>query len=275
MADSANMGLAMITPSQTGGGPAQIYLLHRAGVRVSTALTVSLVGFFGTLVGLLGMGLYSVFFGGAGQRAGALFSVAVWTVTISVTVMLFAAFVPAFFRAPIAGCSRIWARFTGKEHRLMEWRESDNGPVVDHMGPIAAKLAYLLYAYRADVGQFLKRGKRVFLLVVLFTGAFLLARCLMAFLVVRFFGIEVGFGQVLEIQVALIFIVYFAPTPGGAGIAEGASFVAMAAIVPGFVAPFYNLVWRFTTGYLQAFAGLFFVARALAEDGKSALRRGR
>ena len=73
-----------LTPSQTGGGFAQIYMLYRAGVSVGTALTISLLSFLGTLVGLLGMGLYSIFVGRAGESAGALFSVAVWSVTISV-----------------------------------------------------------------------------------------------------------------------------------------------------------------------------------------------
>lgn len=277
-ADCANMGLAMLTPSQTGGGFAQIYLLYRAGVSVGTALTISLLSFLGTLVVLLGMGVYSIFVGRGGESAGALFSVAVWSVTISVGLMLAGALLPSTFRAVLAAMSRLSRRLVKRTGKLRDWRPPgapEDSPPVDRMGPFTAKLVDIIYTYRRDAGHFLAHGKVAFLLVVLFTFGFLLARCVMAYLAVRFLGIEAGFVEVIEIQVALIFIVYFAPTPGSAGVAESASFVAMGAIVhPGF-APYYNLLWRFLTGYLWALAGLLFLARALVHDAKSAIRTKR
>jgi len=274
-ADCANMGLAMLTPSQTGGGFAQIYLLYRAGVSVGTALTISLLSFLGTLVGLLVMGLYSIFVGRGGESAGALFSVAVWAVTLSVGLMLAGALLPGTFRAILAAMSRLSRRLIRRTGSVRDWRPPgapEDSPAVDRMGPFTAKVVDIIYTYRRDAGRFLAHGKTAFLLVVLFTFGFLLARCLMAYLAVRFLGIEASFVEVIEIQVALIFIVYFAPTPGSAGVAESASFVAMGAIVhPGF-APYYNLLWRFLTGYLWALAGLLFLARALVQDAKSAIR---
>ncbi len=52
-AEWANLGLAMLTPSQTGGGFGQIYVLNRGGLNIGTALTVSLITFFGSMVVLL------------------------------------------------------------------------------------------------------------------------------------------------------------------------------------------------------------------------------
>ena len=72
---------------------------------------------------------------------------------------------------------------------------------------------------------------------------------------------------------ALIFLVFFAPTPGGAGIAEGASLSIMANIVPPGTAPYYNLLWRFSTCYLTAVAGFLCVGRVLARDGCRLTRR--
>ena len=45
-AEWANLGLAMLTPSQTGGGFGQIYVLNRGGLNMGTALSVSLISFF-------------------------------------------------------------------------------------------------------------------------------------------------------------------------------------------------------------------------------------
>jgi uncharacterized membrane protein YbhN (UPF0104 family) len=41
-AEWANVAIAMLTPSQSGGGPGRIYLLIRGGTSAGTALTVSL-----------------------------------------------------------------------------------------------------------------------------------------------------------------------------------------------------------------------------------------
>jgi hypothetical protein len=145
-------------------------------------------------------------------------------------------------------------------------------PAQDVMGPFAATCVNVVYGYRHDALRVLQGGKRAFVAVVLLTIVFLFARCLMSYLAVRFLGIEAGLTRVIEIQAALIFIVYFAPTPGSAGVAEGASLVAMQGIVTAGFAPYYNVLWRFTTGYLQAFAGLVFLARAVARDARAAIR---
>jgi len=59
-AEWANLGLAMLTPSQTGGGVGQIYMLSRGGMKLATALTVSLISFLGSMVVLLFIGVYSL-----------------------------------------------------------------------------------------------------------------------------------------------------------------------------------------------------------------------
>jgi uncharacterized protein (TIRG00374 family) len=122
----------------------------------------------------------------------------------------------------------------------------------------------LLYAYRDDVRRFLRHGKACFGAVCLLSVAFLLARALMPYLCARFLGVEDGtLRRILESQVALIFLVFFAPTPGGAGIAEGASLWIMADIVPPEIAPYYTLLWRASTVYLAALAGVLCLGAAL------------
>ena len=58
-ADLANSGIALLTPSQSGGGAGQIYFLNRGGALIGTALTTTLLTFLGTMLALLGFGLYS------------------------------------------------------------------------------------------------------------------------------------------------------------------------------------------------------------------------
>jgi uncharacterized protein (TIRG00374 family) len=135
------------------------------------------------------------------------------------------------------------------------------------MGPLAGKLADAIYTYRDDVGRFLRIGKGSFVWVCLLSVVFLFSRCLLPYLCLRFLGIETApFGRVVEVQMALIFLIFFAPTPGSAGVAEALSLSLMGDLVPVGAAPYYNLLWRFSTAYLAAIAGLVCLACALTED---------
>jgi uncharacterized protein (TIRG00374 family) len=276
-AEFANVAVALLTPSQSGGGPGQIYILNRgAGVAVGTGLTVSLLSFMGTMVGLLLMGLYSLLVSGSGGT-GPLFLAAVWALTALAAVMLLGAAWPDFLRVGLAALSRVVWRALRRPGALIDWwppEAARTGPAADRMDRLTARLVDLLYAYGADVRRLLRAGKACFGAVCLLSVTFLLARAVMPYLCARFLGVEGGsFRQILDAQIELIFLVFFAPTPGGAGIAEGASVSIMADIVPPGIAPYYNLLWRVSTVYLAALAGLSCLGRTIARDASRISRR--
>ena len=273
-AEWANAAISLLTPSQSGGGPGQIYMLSRAGVSVPTALTISLISFLGTMVGLLVMGLYSLFVSGL-AATGPLLAGAIWALAAISAAMLVAALAPGLFRVALGALSRAACRLAGADKRLRDWwppRAARTGPPVDRMDPLTARLADMIYTYRDDVRRFLRVGKASFAWVCLLSLVFLFSRCLLPYLCVRFLGIQAStLGGIVEAQMALIFLVFFAPTPGGAGLAEGASLSIMTAIVPMGFAPYYNLLWRFSTAYLAAIAGLVCLARALGADARATI----
>lgn len=277
-AEWANVAISILTPSQSGGGPGQIYMLSRDGVSVGTALTISLLSFVGTMVGLLSVGLYSLLVSGI-EGTGLLFVGAVWALTSISAAMLLAAIWPGLLRVLLASGSRALWRIRGGQGHLLGWwppGEVLTGPPVDRMGRLTAKLVDLIYTYRADVSRYLRGGKASFVWVCLLSLVFLVSRSLLAYLCVRFLGIETStLRHILEIQLALIFLIFFAPTPGGAGVAEGASLSIMAEIVPIGFAPYYNLLWRFSTAYMAALAGLFCLLHALLRDAQRVIQRRR
>jgi uncharacterized membrane protein YbhN (UPF0104 family) len=267
----ANAAIATLTPSQSGGGPGQIYMLSRGGgVSVGTALTATLISFMGTMVGLLLMGLYSLLLADVAAR-GPIFLAPVWTMTALAAALLLGATCPDLYRRGLGRLSRGVSRLLGRPGTVRDWwppGEARVGPAVDRMDPTTARLVDLLYAYREDSRRFLRQGKACFVAVCLLSVAFLLARAIVPYLCARFLGVEGGtLRQIVEVQMALIFLVFFAPTPGGAGVAEGASLSMMADIVPAGVAPHYTLLWRIATSYLAALAGVLCLGRALARDG--------
>jgi hypothetical protein len=266
----ANVAVSLLTPSQSGGGPGQIYMLSRqGGVPVGTGLTATLISFMGTMVALLLMGLYALVVAGVATN-GFLFLTPVWTLTAIAAALLLGAAWPDRCRIGLARLSRAAWRVLRRPGTVVDWwppGTGHTGPAVDRMDAWTARLVDLLYTYREDVGRFLRHGKGCFVAVSLLSVSFLLARALTPYLCARFLGVEGGtLRHVLEVQMALVFLVFFAPTPGGAGIAEAASLSIMGDIVPPGVAPYYNLLWRVSTAYLAALAGFLCVGRAVVRD---------
>ncbi len=151
---------------------------------------------------------------------------------------------------------------------------SRKGLPIDRMDSICAKLAGSVYAHQADLRRFLHRGKLSFLAVCVLSLTFLASRIFLAYFCVRFLGIqESNAGEIFEIQMALIFLTYLAPTPGNAGIAEGASSWIMGEIVPLGFAPYYNFLWRFSTVYVAATAGLILLFHRIVSDMQKNIHR--
>lgn len=80
--------------------------------------------------------------------------------------------------------------------------------------------------------------------------------------------IQVNFFDVLLLQTLITFLLYFAPTPGGSGLAEILSVAVMSIYVPRELAPSYILLWRLVVSYLTVGFGSMVFWRWLkgAED---------
>jgi uncharacterized protein (TIRG00374 family) len=268
----ANIGTGMLTPSQTGGGLGQIYILCRGGSPVSSATTISFISFTGTLLVLLGIGLYSLFFSDIGSMEG-LFRCAVMIfVFITVSMLLVASF-PNLFRSIILKASMVFRSLINGFSLLQNLCAIDNGDKCesgDHDKPgLSERLIEILHTYRKSLCHYLRVGKKNFIWVLILSFAFLFSKSLVAFLCLRSLGIHrPSLGCIVEIQLVLLFLIYFAPTPGGAGVSEFMSLTIMSTLVPAEVAPYYHLLWRTTTLYLPAVAGLIFVSHAVVLHGR-------
>lgn len=59
-AEWAQVAVSTLTPTQSGGGPGQIYLMHRDGVRIGTGVTIMLLSCLSTMLALLCLNLYAL-----------------------------------------------------------------------------------------------------------------------------------------------------------------------------------------------------------------------
>jgi uncharacterized protein (TIRG00374 family) len=275
-AEWANLGLAMLTPSQTGGGFGQIYMLSRAGLKLGTALTVSLISFLGSMVVLLFMGIYSLLIAKVDYLV-VFFQGALFIFSLIVALLIFVLCWPGSLRFVISGICRGIQKICSQKYSRKNTGLPQNSRIIrltNHLHNFSEKLVELCYMHQVNMRRFFSQNKTSFVWVCLLSIVFMLSRSIMAFLCLRFLGIQTsGLFNIIETQLSLIFLIYFAPTPGSSGLAEGASMLMMEGAIPTGFVPFYNLLWRCSTLYLPAMAGLLFLSWAIMQDARKIVGR--
>ena len=83
-----------------------------------------------------------------------------------------------------------------------------------------------------------------------------------------------NFVDILLVQTLVMFLLYFAPTPGASGVGEVLSAAVMSSYVPRELTPIYILIWRLTLSYFTLAFG-FFVFSGWVRQGPEGDRRGR
>ncbi len=246
-----NAWATLITPSQAGGGPLGIYVLKRYGTPIPEGMVATLMSFVATILFFSVAGPVAVFLG-AGQSLEEHGILGVATLNdlfrlslggfISVgAVLLFLMVFPGVARR-IALRIVAWLERRGSEKLASRVESLNSG--IDR-------------AHQAMVAFF--RGRGWFSLggSVLLTAPTLANKLLAGYIVLRALGIEAPFVDVLLLQTLIIFLLYFAPTPGGSGLAEVLSAAVMSIYVPRELTPSYVLLWRLFVGYLTLGVGSF------------------
>ena len=244
-------GLAYLTPSGVGGGPAHLYGLVRGGVSVGKAAASNFASLLVNLVFLTAAGLAAWFFGASGTieevrlpvadlSAATLFE---WTVSVFavvvVTIVLF-----ALNPRPVRG----WMiRLFGSGRRVrtvLRWIHELHGSL-------------LIYA---------RKGKLALLLATLSGALHFGGRFLLGWGVLRGFGIEAGFWNIVILHVLLQFLLIFMPTPGGSGVGEVLAPALMRPFLPSSLLVAYTAVWRFFLTWLTVAAGGGLLVRWVHRD---------
>jgi len=106
-------------------------------------------------------------------------------------------------------------------------------------------------------------------LSVVFTALFLLLLFSFSVVLVRVLGYQVPVLTVLAFQVVVTFFMYFAPTPGAAGIAEGGYGLLFSQLVQKQDITLLTLSWRFLTIYIGVVIGIVVIYREIFNRKKA------
>jgi uncharacterized protein (TIRG00374 family) len=99
------------------------------------------------------------------------------------------------------------------------------------------------------------RGLLTLVLAIIISARSHANKLLAGYVALRTLGIPADFTDILLVQTLISFLLYFAPTPGGSGLAELTSAAVMSIYVPREMTPSYTLIWRFINSYATVIVG--------------------
>lgn len=244
-----------ITPAAVGGQPFQIYYMRKNSNLpngVSTSIPV-----FGMISGQIGFIIIAVFcflFGSItinnavliGTACFGLLFYAFWPI-----IVMIATFLPKATTELIT----LFVKFLAKIH------------LVKNETVVAKKAELEINEYAMCVRKIL-RTRGLFLKTVLMSVIFNTLISMIPFFVLTAFGGAVDFLPCFVTTVAVTSAVYFVPTPGNAGAAEGTFFIVFSALSSGYVF-WAMLVWRFFSYYAYIIMGPIIYFRMHRERKRS------
>jgi hypothetical protein len=131
------------------------------------------------------------------------------------------------------------------------------------------------HAHESVVAFNSPKGWLALLWATLLSGPSHANKLLAGYVALRAVGLHANFVDILLVQTLVMFLLYFAPTPGASGIGEVLSAAVMSSYVPRELTPIYILIWRLTLSYFTIALGFLvfsgWVRRGLKGVDESAL----
>lgn len=247
-----------ITPMQSGGGPFQVYMLYRNGVCVGKSIAITLVRTV-QIIFLLALAVpFSIAKEPDFLRQH---HIVKWFVLY---VVLFVSAGACFIVVSVIRPRWIKNISSGF---LVKMRRASFMPQPRLLISIARRINAEIDAYNENIKQFLSAGRLWFIMSLFVTAAHLcVSLSIMPVLIVAA-GFPVEFFQCILVEALLFFLLYFVPTPGGSGAAEGGAAAVLALFVPWNLAGVLAVIWRVISEYSGVALGTVIALRILGWGG--------
>ena len=250
---------AYLTPAQTGGGPTMILTMKRFGVPLPEAMTSTVMSFLTTVIFFAIAGPLAVVFGAGSSLREHMTGIAGISLYDIFKTSAATFGVIGFLLITALGFPKIT---TSLFHKVVSWLEKHHG---EKMAQRVESLRVGLDRMHECAALYFRTPRGLLQVVVgIFTSGLAHANRLLAgYVAMRALGLPASFVDILVIQVVVSFLLYFAPTPGGAGAAEALSALVMQKYVPLAYLPAYTIIWRFTMSYATVIFGTYVFYRLL------------
>ncbi len=235
---------AAITPLQSGGGPFQVYVLYKNGVPIGkgvaitlirTLMTLFILGFLGPLVVVLDPNIIK------GNFLEGVFFYVVLFVAFSWLLVFVSLFKPDVMKKIFAVCV-LWLSKIGIVRKSIVFT-------------VIKRISAEIDNYNSNFKIFFGKGIVDVIWALLFSFLNLLFLFAVLPCITYAIGFKVSIIKAILMQALFMFVLYFVPTPGGSGVAEGGGTVIFGMLLPMNVAGVVAILWRFFTEYIAIFLG--------------------
>ena len=243
-----NIFVSNITPSATGGGFAQIYLLNKKGVSIGAATAGSSIR---TALPIMFFSICTPIILIFDQKIGRVFpnrNMTVYVIVMLAFDLLAIWFVSQLIRHP-EKIVHLIVRIKGYFQKRITKEDSKVLKFLDN-------LILETSLFSEHFMMYIHGDKKYVLLSVFYTFVFLMSLFLFPYFLIQDLNPQVSLVDIVLTQIVITTVMYFAPTPGAAGIAE-AAFVAL---FSSYISPAYivslTFAWRLFTIYIGVLIGL-------------------
>lgn len=246
-----------ITPMQSGGGPFQIYLLYKYGVSVGKSLAITLVRTVQVIFLLALVVPFAIIKEPEFLRQHYVMK---WFVLYVVIFIVAAAL---FIVISVARPK--WIKYLTSGFLVKIRRHGFFKPRL--LIRAARRINLEIDVYNANIKLLLTTGKYWFILSILVAVAHLSVYLSIMPMMIKAAGFGVEFFQCVLVEALLLFLLYFVPTPGGSGAAEGGAAAVFALFVPWNLAGVLAIAWRLLSEYTGVALGTIIAVRMLGWGG--------
>lgn len=232
-----------ITPAAVGGQPFQIYNMRKSEKLTTGAATaISMFGMISIQIAFILIAIICFIFGNLAHDNTAL-------LTLAWLGLLFYAFWPI-----MVGIATFFPKLTTKIITIIV-RALAKLKIVKDRDDTISRAEKAVREYAQSIKMILKtRG--LFIKTILMSLVFNFLVAMIPWFVLTAFGGDVNFFSSIALTTAVMAAVYFVPTPGNSGAAEGTFYLVFSALSTGYVF-WAMLVWRFFSYYIYIIMGLF------------------
>ncbi len=251
-ANLANIFMGAVTPSQSGGGLAQLYVFYKNGITLSNSITISFLNWISTIVYFPISGLIAYYILKDKIPEGFISYLAKFGFSVFTTLMV-VVLVALFFPQVIGTIIQKLSFWIGRLNK--NWSSK--------LKKFGNKAKTGMVDYRDKCKSILIDNPLLMVWSFLLTILLYLNKYFIAYIIVLAINAEGDMVVIMAIQAIIYLLLYFAPSPGGSGIAEISIAGLMAGVINADFIGTFTLLQRSFLVFIPAIIGAFIVLREL------------
>ena len=254
-----------VTPMQSGGGPFQVYALYKKGIPMGKGIAITLIRTMLTVL-ILTLAVPGVLVLDPEILANSPFlkGLVYYVFAVILATWAFIAFTiikPELVKKLI----RVFIMWL-KKFNIMR----SNRTVIKIIHWLDEEVDNYIVNFRLTF----ETGKLWLVLAVILSVLHLLSLFSVLPVLMSAVGLPFKYTQTIAIQAVFMFILYFVPTPGASGVAEGGGALLYSILMPKNMAGVMSIICRFFTDYISIFMGVVVVIRMLGWGVTESLHKG-